>query len=491
MMIDLSKILNWLDIQADFLNVEINDLCIDSRKIKQGDLFVALNGENFHGMDFSYQIQRAGAKAILAESYIEGKTKPKSRQQPLNIPVIEIDNLSEKLGKVASKFYGEPSKQMHLIGITGTNGKTSSAWLLIQAWEKLGIKGAYIGTLGYGTVTQLSPLKNTTPNCIELNQIMAQMLTENITHIAMEVSSHGLDQGRVNGLTFSGAAFTNISHDHLDYHKTIDEYANVKKSLFTQHKPLYSVINSNDYYGKQWIESLKEPFSYGVNSASSQLNSHQIELHQNGIDFVINFNNESYEVNSQLLGRFNIENLSLVISVLIQQFDIKEIVKIIPSLLPVPGRMNKLEIVNNRPLVVIDYAHTPDALEQVLTALKQHNNNSLWCVFGCGGNRDKGKRPQMGHIAEQKADQVIITDDNPRFENAEQICKDILMGMKSKPLVIHVRKEAIAYAINHAHSKDIVLIAGKGHESQQEIQGKFIPCNDKEIAHSVLGANHD
>ena len=488
-MTDLSNILKWLDIDTEMLNIDIQGLCIDSRKIKQGDLFIALNGDVFHGMDFSYQVQRSGAKAILAESCQQGKAKPKSRQQPLNIPIIEIENLSEKLGDVASKFYGDPTSQLELIGITGTNGKTSSTWLLTQAWEKLGVNGAYIGTIGYGTVTQLNPLKNTTPNCIELNKILAEFVSQGITHVALEVSSHGLSQGRVNGLKFSGAGFTNISRDHLDYHKTFEEYAKVKHSLFTNYQAQYSIINANDFYGKQWLLELDNVLSYGVNNSECDLNAYSIELNQDGIDFIINYKNTNYPIHSQLLGQFNVENITLVLSILVQHFDIETIIQIIPSLQPVPGRMNKIPKDNEHALIVIDYAHTPDALQQVLIALKQHKANNIWCVFGCGGNRDKGKRPQMGHIAEQYADHVIITDDNPRFENAEQISKEILMGMNTKPKVIHVRKEAIAYAIAHADKADIILIAGKGHENQQEIQGRFIPCNDRDIANSVLGVS--
>jgi UDP-N-acetylmuramoyl-L-alanyl-D-glutamate--2,6-diaminopimelate ligase len=487
-MIDLSSILNWLDIEAEFLNIEIQRLCIDSRNIEQGDLFIALNGENFHGMDFAYQVQRGGAKAILAEAFKTGKAKPKSRQQPLSIPVIEIDNLSEKLGVIASRFYSDPSYKLNLVGITGTNGKTSSAWLLVQAWEKLGVKGAYIGTIGYGTVDQLNPLKNTTPNCIELNQILSTFINQGITHVALEVSSHGLSQGRVNGLKFSVAAFTNISRDHLDYHNTIEEYAQVKRSLFSNFKPLMSVINANDFYGKKWLLEFQNCISYGISNSDCQLNADSMVLNQDGINFRLEFKGEKYLVHSQLLGQFNIENLCLIISVLSQQFNIKDIIDIIPKLLPVPGRMNKIKKDQFHALIVIDYAHTPDALAQVLSALKQHNADKIWCIFGCGGNRDKGKRPLMGQIAEQNADHVIITDDNPRFESAEHITNEIKSGMKSKPLVIHVRKQAIAYAITHAEENDIILIAGKGHENQQEIQGRFIPCNDRDIANAVLGA---
>ncbi|MBL4772903.1 MAG: UDP-N-acetylmuramoyl-L-alanyl-D-glutamate--2,6-diaminopimelate ligase, partial [Alcanivoracaceae bacterium] len=267
MNVDLSIILQWLNIKADSLDINVSGMCLDSREITTGDIFIALSGFDNHGIDFAYQVQRGGACAILAESVRAEKAKPKSRQQPLTIPVIEIENLSEKLGTLAANFYQNPSEKLEIIGITGTNGKTSCTWLMLQAWNKLGIKGAYIGTLGYGTLNQMHGLPNTTPSALQLHKILAKFVDDGVTHVSLEVSSHGLSLGRVNALNFKGAGFTNISRDHLDFHNTMEEYSNTKKGLFTDNRLDFSVINYNDYYGKQWLAEIKYPVSsYGIDA---------------------------------------------------------------------------------------------------------------------------------------------------------------------------------------------------------------------------------
>lgn len=485
---DLSTVLRWIDIDSEKLEIEVSGLCIDSRKIKSGDIFIALCGYDNHGIDFAYQVQRGGACAILAESIKGDKAKPKGRQQPLTIPVIEVDNLSEKLGLLASNFYNNPSNQLDIIAITGTNGKTSSAWLMLQAWEKLGIKGAYIGTLGYGTPQQMYDLKNTTPSALEMQSILAKFVQQGITHVSLEASSHGLSLGRLNNTQLTGAALTNISRDHLDFHETMEEYSLAKKQLFSDFKLDFSIINISDFYGKQWCSDIKTKLTtYSKNNQQADLFTSDIKLHKNGVDFNLHWENKSHRVTTTLLGLFNIDNIMLVVATLLnQKYDIDTIKQLIPQLLPVPGRMNCLESDPNNPLTIVDYAHTPDALKQVLSALKEHTTKNIWCVFGCGGNRDKGKRPKMGHIAETLADYVIITDDNPRFEDNQQIVQDVLMGMNTKPIVIHDRKEAIAYVINKANSEDLILIAGKGHEPYQLIEGHYHPFDDRIIAKDLL-----
>ncbi len=491
MKIDLSQVLNWVGIDTEKLNIAVTGICHNSRRITTGDLFIALSGYDNHGIDFAYQAQRGGACAILAESVNKGRAKPKGRQQPLTIPVIEVENLSEKIGVLAANFYQNPSESLELIGITGTNGKTSSAWLMLQAWDKLGIKGAYIGTLGYGNLQQMHELKNTTPSSLEIQKILAEFVEQDITHVSFEVSSHGLDLGRVNATRFSGAAYTNLSRDHLDFHETMDKYAAAKEKLFTDYGIEFAVINFKDYYGKKWLSELTcQTISYAIDDSNADLYANNITLSPKGIDFTLNWNNKPYPVFTTLLGRFNIDNLMLIVSTLLcQKFTPEEIVKLIPQLSPVPGRINCVEPdikSDDCPLIIVDYAHTPDALEQVLTALKEHNARKIWCVFGCGGNRDKGKRPEMGYIAETLADVVIVTDDNPRYEDNEQITQDILLGMKTHPLVIHSRKQAIAHAIEHAQAEDIILIAGKGHENYQLINGQYTTFDDRIIATELL-----
>lgn len=493
MIIDLSTVLKWLDIDSNNLNIDVTGLCLDSRKIKPGEVFIALSGENNHGIDFAYQVQRSGASAILAESVGASKAKPKSRQQPLVIPVIEIEDLSSKLGFLASQYYHNPSAKLNITGITGTNGKTSCAWLLLQAWKQLGIAGAYIGTLGFGTLEQMYDLKNTTPSALELQSILAAFVKQGITHVALEASSHGIVLGRTNALKFIGAGFTNISRDHLDFHETMHDYAQAKKQLFLNKSLQFSVINLADSYGKQWLPDIpSKRITYAINDANADLNATDIKLIPQGIHFTLTVNQETHSVFTALLGQFNIENMLMVIAILLEQgHDLNSIISIVSNLQPVPGRMNRIHVEVKGPLVIVDYAHTPDALKQVLLALKQHNARKIWCVFGCGGNRDKGKRPQMGHLAETLADHVIITDDNPRFEDNQQISDDILMGMNTKPLLIHDRKAAIAYAIEHAHCDDLILIAGKGHEAYQLINGQYLTFDDRVCATELLIQNSE
>ena len=485
---DLSTVLSWFGIESQDLGIEVTGLCLDSRKIKPGQIFIALNGTENHGIDFAYQVQRAGASAILAESVDQDKAKPKARQQALSITVIEIENLASKLGEAASHFYNQPSNKLDIVAITGTNGKTSSAWLMLQAWEKLGIKGAYIGTLGFGTLEKMQDQPNTTPNALTLQKMLAQFVEQGVTHVSLEASSHGLDLGRLNGCQLVGTCMTNISRDHLDFHKTMQDYANAKKKLFTQHKSDYSVINYDDEYGKKWLkESSNNLLSYSLKDNDADLTANNIQLMPEGIHFTLNWKNTSYDVSTELLGHFNVENILLVIGTLLQQgYSIERIIPLINEFEPVPGRMNRVQIHKDSPLVIVDYAHTPDALKQVLLALKRHNARHIWCVFGCGGNRDKGKRPQMGHIAETLADKVIVTDDNPRYEDNEQIVQDILMGMNTKPTVIHDRKGAIAYAITNAHPDDLILVAGKGHEPYQLINGQYLDFDDVTVAKELL-----
>ena len=490
MNVDLSQILSWLNIKSKHLGINVNGLCLDSRKIKPGNAFIALNGDDNHGIDFSYQVQRAGASAIIAEEQIQGKALPKSRRESISIPVIEIANLNQKLGLLAANFYHNPSQNLKIIGVTGTNGKTSCTWLLLQAWKKLGINAAYIGTLGYGTFDQIQDQPNTTPNALSLQKMLATFVKQEVTHVSLEVSSHGLELGRVNNVKFSGVGFTNLTHDHLDFHGTMQNYANTKKKLFTDYQHDFCILNKNDNHAQNWMNVIDNAYSYSTYDNKANIYANNIQLSPNGIDFQLVIDKKTYSASTHLLGEFNVENLLLVIAILHKQdFDLKEIIKTIKSLKPVPGRMNRVDDPDsNNPLVIVDYAHTPDALKQVLTALKKHNIQNIWCVFGCGGNRDKGKRPQMGHIAETLADFVIVTDDNPRYEDNTQITQDIVMGMNSKPKIINSRDNAIAYAIEKADTNDIVLIAGKGHENYQLSNGHYHPFDDQLIAKKYLGA---
>ncbi|WP_283708640.1 UDP-N-acetylmuramoyl-L-alanyl-D-glutamate--2,6-diaminopimelate ligase [Marinicella marina] len=489
------KNLQWLlkelhQLSADFpkeqafdaaFNQDIENLSLDSRKIKQGDVFVALSGFNVHGMDYAYQAERAGAIAILTEPPKAGRAKYVGRQKPLQVPVIECADLSEILGDLSCAFYDHPSQSLKITAITGTNGKTSTAWLMMHALEQLGVKTGYIGTLGVGDTEQLKSSQNTTPSAIAIQKNLASMLQSGYKHVCIEVSSHALDQNRFNGTDVDTAIFTNLSRDHLDYHQTLAAYEAAKLKLFTTFSPRLSIINADDATAESWLQTkviTGQALTYGIDNPAADFIAKEVHLLPAGIAFELIAKEQRISYETALLGRFNVHNTLAVLAALSQDFKLEATRNVVKTLQPVPGRMNRIDDPRNGSIMVVDYAHTPDALKQVLMALRMHTDGQLWCVFGCGGNRDKGKRPMMGAIAEQLADKVILTDDNPRFESSAQIIADIESGMQNKPHVINDREQAIAYVLDQANKGDIILLAGKGHESTQEINGHLLPFND-------------
>lgn len=488
--VSLNQILNWLAIESTDQGIEVKDLTLDSRAIKAGDVFIALSGFNVHGMDYAYQAERAGAVAVITEPTKAERTASVGRQKPLNIPVFECEQLSDKLGELASQFYGNPSAQLKVTAITGTNGKTSTAWLLMHALELLGVKTGYIGTLGVGGIEMMKSLLNTTPSAIDIQKSLASMLEQGYAHVCIEVSSHALDQKRFAGTNIENSIFTNLSRDHLDYHLTMEAYAETKLKLFTEFPAKNQIINANDNAAKSWLKNgllTQGVLTYGVENAAADFNASEVTLMPAGIAFNLNHGNELINIQTSLLGQFNVENTLAVIATLrALGYSMAEIVRTVAQLSPVPGRMNRINIKSNKSILVVDYAHTPDALEQVLKALRGHVEHQLWCVFGCGGNRDKGKRPMMGAIAEKYADHVILTDDNPRYESSAQILAEIVAGMQSKPHVINNRKQAITYVIDQSQKGDIILLAGKGHESTQEVNGELYRFNDMDVVKKIL-----
>ncbi|WP_223787569.1 UDP-N-acetylmuramoyl-L-alanyl-D-glutamate--2,6-diaminopimelate ligase [Marinicella meishanensis] len=468
----------------------IHDLCLDSRAVQAGDVFMALSGFKVHGMDYAYQAERAGAIAVLTEPVKADRAAQVGRQKPLGIPVIEVPDLSAQLGPLACAFYDHPSAHLQVIAVTGTNGKTSTAWLLMHALEQLGQKTGYLGTLGAGDMDQLQALPNTTPSALAIQQQLAQMRQRGCQQVCVEVSSHALTQDRFSGTQVAAALFTNLSRDHLDYHKTMKAYAAAKRKLFTDFAPEVSIINADDEVGLGWLQqdlATANTRSYGLGQNGLDYQATDIHLEPAGLAFALQHGGQSVQFTTELLGEFNVQNVLAVIATLHHQgHDLAALVPVVAALQPVPGRMNRIDNPSNGSTLVVDYAHTPDALEQVLKALRAHTQGQLWCVFGCGGNRDKGKRAMMGAIAEQWADKVVLTDDNPRFESSAQIIADIEFGMKTKPHVISNRQQAIAHAIDQSEAGDIVLLAGKGHESTQEINGKLIPFNDMQVIKQLM-----
>ncbi len=470
----------------------VTGLALDSRAVIDGDIFIALAGAKQHGLIHIAQALDKGARAVVFDPAEGGK---QLAEQIQNTPIIAVDNLSLKLGEIAGRFYGDPSKYTNVIGITGTNGKTSCSQFLSQMLDGCGI----IGTLGWGEWGKLSKTLNTTPDALETQRILAELFKDKKTSVAMEVSSHGLEQGRVNGVTFKGAVFTNISRDHLDYHGTMDAYLQAKLTLLNKPGLAFAVVNLDDSYSDQIIAAVPEAvvvwgFSkQGKTLASCECVSAENILHKvDGIEFDVHWRGDSQRVKVPLYGDFNTENVLTVLAVMLALgVSMNEAVKKLQFIEPVTGRMERFGG-DGQPLVFVDYAHTPDALDKVLSSLRKHCGQALWVVFGCGGNRDKGKRPQMGHIAEQWADHVVITDDNPRYENGLDIVNDILAGCclterdSVQVEVIQNREQAIQNVIARATEKDCIVVAGKGHERYQEVNGIQTAFSDSQIVIDAL-----
>jgi UDP-N-acetylmuramoyl-L-alanyl-D-glutamate--2,6-diaminopimelate ligase len=472
--------------------LDVLGLCLQSGQIKAGDLFIALAGANQHGMRFAAEAAENGAMAILFDPDRGGR---EMAEAVTKLPVIALENLPVVLGELAARFYGWPAKRVGVIGITGTNGKTSCSHFLAQVLDDCGI----IGTLGWGGCGRLNATANTTPDAVAVQKILAQMADENQRVVAMEVSSHGLDQGRVNGVEFAGAVFTNLSRDHLDYHQDMQGYFAAKLKLFTWPGLQYAVVNLDDAYSSKVVRSIPAGVAvWGVSAQGKTLASglgqtvaaENVRHGATGLAFTVVWGGQSADIQTQLYGDFNTGNLLCVLAVaLANGMPLDKAVARLQRIKPVAGRMESCAKGNpDSPHVFIDYAHTPDALERVLASVRQHCRGALWVVFGCGGNRDAGKRPLMGEVACRLADRVVITDDNPRNEDNKAIAEAVMAGCTSgKAILIQDRQQAIGHAINQAEAGDYVVIAGKGHEYYQEIKGVRYPFSDKDIAETMLG----
>jgi len=472
-------------------DLRITGLVMDSREVRPGHAFVAIAGFGAHGLKFVEQARTGGASAILFEA-------PAPADLPVPADAIAVPNLRARLGELADRFHGRVTDAMTVVGVTGTNGKTSTVQLLAQAWTLRGLRCGTVGTLGAGLYGQVTPTGFTTPLVLKLHELLAQMHDAGAQAVAMEVSSHALDQGRVDGVHFDVAVFTNLTRDHLDYHGDMDTYGAAKARLFAWPGLQAAAVNLDDEYGVHLHTRLPTGVKViGLSSrgaAGATLRADALKLDSAGIAFDLVEGTQKHPVRSKLLGRFNVDNLLAVAGALYASGDTPaQIAATLSQLQPIHGRMNRLggggaTDGKSRPLVVIDYAHTPDALEQALKSLRAHAQARLVCVFGCGGERDRGKRPQMAAIAEANADAVIVTDDNPRSEDGDQIVADILAGFAHPGAVVvqRDRAAAIARAIGEAGPNDIVLIAGKGHEPYQEINGVQHPFDDTEVARAQL-----
>lgn len=472
--------------------VRVRGLNLDSRTLQPGEAFVALAGAQHDGRDYISQALESGAVAVLLEP---------DRQWPQDttinqVPVLAIPDLPARLSAIAGRFYGEPSAQVPLVGITGTNGKTSCALLLAQLSALLQGRAGVLGTLGYALLDGSAPMDAqinslartglTTPDAISVQRILADLVAGDARTITMEVSSHSLVQNRVAGLNFSRAIFTNLTHDHLDYHGDMASYARAKEQLLTMPGIECAIVNKDDAWAAGLLERLPagvKGLSYSVTDLSADIHLSDRVDQRSGVSALLRSPWGEGELHTSLLGHFNLSNLLAVIAAACEQgLPLAEVLNFVPHLQAAPGRMQPVVVDHESQdiQVIVDYAHTPDALKNTLEALQFHNTGRLWCVFGCGGDRDTGKRPAMGKLAEQYSDYVIVTNDNPRTEDPAQIAADIVRGMdnSNRCLIIADRAQAIDLAVQQARSGDTLLIAGKGHEDYQIFAGETLDFSD-------------
>ena len=473
----------------------VNAVQIDSRLIESGDVFVAFSGVNQHGLSFLPDIVKAGANCVLYAA-----DKADDFQQILNeykhkIVQVAVDDIRDTAGVVISKFYNEPSKALDVIGITGTDGKTSVSRFIAQALS-VDSKTAVIGTTGNGMWGELVAATHTTPDVLSLHKLIFDLKNKSASTVVMEVSSHGIDQQRIAGMEIDTAVLTNVSRDHLDYHGSVENYRETKKQLFTREAVKNVVVNLDDETGKVLAKELyqsKNVWGYSLSPIECDdyncVYADSITVNESGFNVAAVTPVGDVELTVPLLGRFNVANaLTVLVVLLLKGVKLNEAAERIAQLETAPGRMEVFRA-SNRPMMVVDFAHTPKALELALQALYEHCKGKVWCVFGCGGDRDQGKRALMGAVAEKFSDHVIVTDDNPRHENNTDIIDQILSGFKNKKeaVVISNRKQAIEYAHTEAAPNDVVLVAGKGHEDYQIVGDLKLAFSDREEVKRLIG----
>ncbi|CAM3984297.1 UDP-N-acetylmuramoyl-L-alanyl-D-glutamate--2,6-diaminopimelate ligase [Pseudomonas wadenswilerensis] len=462
----------------------IRELTLDSRNVRPGDLFLAVPGTRMDGREHIADALKRGAAAVAYEA--EGATVLPITE----VPLIPVKGLAAQLSDIAGRFYGEPSRLLDLVGVTGTNGKTSVTQLVAQALDLLGQHCGLIGTLGTGFYGALQSGRLTTPDPIAVQATLNDLKKAGAKAVAMEVSSHALDQGRVAALAFDIAVMTNLSRDHLDYHGSMQAYEDAKTRLFGWPNLRCRVVNLDDDFGRRLAAEQGESrlISYSLKDPAASLYCREAHFDDDGVRAVIVTAQGEHSLRSRLLGRFNLSNMLAAVGTLMAlDYPLDEILKVTPVLEGPVGRMQRLGG-GSKPLVVVDYAHTPDALEQVLQALRPHAKGQLLCLFGCGGDRDRGKRPLMAEVAERLADGVLVTDDNPRTEDPQQIFADIRPGFAQADAVEFVagRGPAIAQLIASAGVDDVIVLAGKGHEDYQEINGERHDFSDLVEAEKAL-----
>ncbi|CUX97295.1 UDP-N-acetylmuramoyl-L-alanyl-D-glutamate--2,6-diaminopimelate ligase [Candidatus Hoaglandella endobia] len=473
----------------------LREMTLDSRTAATGDVFIAVAGHKTDGRRYILQAISQGVAAVVAQS--EDDTEEVKISILHGVPVIYLRRLNELLSVLAGRFYGEPSRTLHLIGVTGTNGKTTTTHLLAQWTHLLGKVSAVMGTVGKGIIGQINntAATNTTGSPVEIQQLLASLKNQGASLAAIEVSSHGLVQHRVSHLHFAAAVFTNLSIDHLDYHCDMVQYEAAKWRLFNELDVVQRIINADDATGRRWLEQLPQAVAVSISGdlptlwKGNWLCADKVHYHAHGTEISFRSSWGTGLLYSQLVGEFNVNNLLLALATLLAlDYPLPALLATTSNLQSVCGRMEIFHV-DRQPTVLVDYAHTPDALEKALKAARLHCHGKLWCVFGCGGDRDKVKRPLMGAIAEKYADQVIITDDNPRNEVSQDIINDILSGLLDADgaQTISGRTEAVTSAIMQAAPTDLILVAGKGHENYQIIGQQRLHYSDRTTVACLLG----
>jgi UDP-N-acetylmuramoyl-L-alanyl-D-glutamate--2,6-diaminopimelate ligase len=491
---DLAQLLAGI---ADAPRLAITGIATDSRRVERGNVFLAYQGATSHGLKFLDQVVAAGAAAIVWDGATAAAGL--ARQSPL--PTIAVQGLTHRLGELANRWFDEPSRHVRVAGVTGTNGKTTVAWLIARCMQYLERQCGYIGTLGAGLGTPGREPGLTTPACIDLHREIADLRWQGGAYLALEVSSHALHQNRIDGVRFESAVFTNLSRDHIDYHGDMQMYGETKAGFLLRRDVGHRIVNIDTAFGRELAErcagdvtvvttdeSWDESWQAGTGSF---VMLRPCEPDERGTTVTASTSRGTSTFHLPLAGQFNVSNAALVLAQLLcWDVAIADATNALSHATPPPGRMQR--VLQGRgeldPAVYIDYAHTPAGLEAVLQSLRLHCNGELWCVFGCGGDRDRGKRRLMGEVVSRLADRAVVTNDNPRTEPPEEIIAATLAGMDDNAIAIEDRAAAIAYAIRKASAADVVLIAGKGHENHQLIGNRRLPFSDYDAARACLEA---
>jgi UDP-N-acetylmuramoyl-L-alanyl-D-glutamate--2,6-diaminopimelate ligase len=480
--------------------ITVNAIVQDNRKARTGNLFIAHQGYNTHGLLYAQDAVAKGVTVVLWDGDLENRNEILDSISN-KVLCIHCDNLKYKVGPIASRYYEQPSLSLNVIGVTGTDGKTSIAHFLAQCLDAYDVHCGVLGTLGNGFINDLHPTGLTTVDALLVQKTLADIKEAGARHVVMEVSSHGLDQGRVNGVAFTTAVLSNMASDHLDYHKTFENYAAAKKRLFYTPGLGAAVINMDDAFGRDlarevrdhvcvWGYSLQSDISAFEDCADYFVYAKDIEPFERGCHLSVVTPKGAGHFDTPLLGRFNVSNALAVLStLLVSQFTFEYAVNSLSSVRSVDGRV-ELIAEDDKPVVVVDYAHTEQGLSAVCKSMRDHFTGKLWCVFGCGGDRDKSKRPLMAKVAEKYADKIIVTTDNPRHEDPQAIINEVMAGFSSTDNVEAIldRRQAIDIAISNAQPGDVVLLAGKGHETSQIVGDVHIAFDDRRVAREFLTA---